>query len=78
VNGALRPLTPRFFEKRITRRHKVQGPVANALRATTMIEIFFIAQMVRNPLQAMARRWWCKSLARATRGQRRCPESTKS
>jgi len=30
------------------------------------------------PLQAIARRWWCRSLYRATRGQRRCPECTKS
>jgi imidazole glycerol phosphate synthase subunit HisF len=43
-----------------------------------MVELLFIAQLVRNPLQAMARRWWCKSLFRATRGQRRCPECTKS
>ena len=37
-----------------------------------MVELLFMAQMVRNPLQAMARRWYCKSLFRATRGQRRC------
>jgi hypothetical protein len=43
-----------------------------------MIEILFMAQAVRNPLQAIARRWWCRSLFRATRGQRRCPEHTKS
>jgi len=43
-----------------------------------MIEILFMAQAVRNPLQAIARRWWCRSLFRASRGQRRCPESTKS
>jgi hypothetical protein len=41
-----------------------------------MVELLFMAQLVRNPLQAMARRWWCKSLFRATRGQRRCPECT--
>ena len=33
-----------------------------------MVEILFMAQLVRNPLQAMARRWYCKSLFRATRG----------
>jgi hypothetical protein len=43
-----------------------------------MVEVLFIAQLVRRPLQAIARRWWCKSLFRATRGQRRCPECTKS
>jgi hypothetical protein len=43
-----------------------------------MVEILFMAQLVRNPLQAIARRWWCKSLYRATGGQRRCPECTAS
>jgi hypothetical protein len=43
-----------------------------------MVEILFMAQLVRNPLQAIARRWWCRSLFRATRGARRCPECTKS
>jgi len=43
-----------------------------------MVEILFMAQLVRNPLQAIARRWWCHSLYRASRGRRRCPECTKS
>jgi hypothetical protein len=43
-----------------------------------MIEMLFIYQLARNPLQAIARRWYCRSLSRATRGQRRCPESTKT
>jgi hypothetical protein len=43
-----------------------------------MVEILFMAQLLRNPLQAMARRWWCRSLTRASRGQRRCRECTKS
>jgi hypothetical protein len=43
-----------------------------------MVEILFFAQLARRPLQAMARRWWCKSLYRASRGQRRCRECTKS
>jgi hypothetical protein len=43
-----------------------------------MIEILFMAQVMRNPLQAIARRWWCRSLFRATRGKRRCPEHTRS
>jgi len=42
-----------------------------------MIEILFIYQLARNPVQAMTRRWWCRSLFRATRGKRRCPECTK-
>jgi hypothetical protein len=37
-----------------------------------MVEILFFAQLARRPLQAMARRWWCRSLYRASRGQRRC------
>jgi hypothetical protein len=43
-----------------------------------MVEILFMVQLVRNPMQAIARRWWCKSLYRASRGQRRCPECTKT
>jgi hypothetical protein len=45
---------------------------------SAMIEILFIYQLARNPVQAVARRWWCRSLFRATRGKRRCPECTKS
>jgi hypothetical protein len=43
-----------------------------------MVELIFMAEQWRNPLQAFARRWYCKSLFRATRGQRRCPECTAS
>ncbi|MBR0696880.1 hypothetical protein [Bradyrhizobium lablabi] len=43
-----------------------------------MVELLLMAQMIRNPVQAFARRWWCKSMFRATRGQRRCPECTAS
>jgi len=43
-----------------------------------MIEILFICQLARNPLQAVARRWWCRSLFRASRGRRQCPEYTNS
>jgi hypothetical protein len=45
---------------------------------SAMVEILFMVQLVRNPIQAIARRWWCKSLYRASRGQRRCPECTKA
>jgi hypothetical protein len=38
----------------------------------TMIEVLFMAQLVRKPLQAMARRWWCRSLYHASRKRRRC------
>jgi hypothetical protein len=41
-----------------------------------MVEILLIAQLVRNPLQAIAQRWYCRSLFRATRGRRRCAECT--
>jgi hypothetical protein len=37
-----------------------------------MLEILFVYQLVRNPLQVTARRWWCVSLFRVTRGRRRC------
>jgi hypothetical protein len=43
-----------------------------------MVEILFMVQLVRNPMRAIARRWWCKSLYRASRGKRRCPECTKA
>jgi hypothetical protein len=43
-----------------------------------MVEVLFMAQLVRRPLQAMARRWYCRNLFRATRGTRRCPECTAS
>jgi len=55
--------------------------LADHARGTTysaMIEILFIYQLARNPVQAIARRWWCRSLFRATRGKRRCPERTNS
>jgi hypothetical protein len=43
-----------------------------------MIELLFIYQLARNPLQAMTRRWWCRSLYRASQGKRRCQECTHS
>jgi len=39
-----------------------------------MIELLLMAQVVQRPVQAIARRWWCRSLFRATRGRRGCPE----
>jgi hypothetical protein len=50
--------------------------IDQAKRIAEMVELLFMAQIVRNPLQAIARRWYCKSLFRATRGQRRCRECT--
>ena len=43
-----------------------------------MVEILFMAQVVRRPLQAMARRWYCRNLFRATRGKMHCAECTKA
>jgi hypothetical protein len=40
-----------------------------------MIEFLFIYQLARNPLQAITRRWWCRSLYRASRGRRQCSGS---
>jgi hypothetical protein len=45
---------------------------------SAMIEMLFIYQLARNPVRAIARRWWCRSLYRASRGKRRCRECTKS
>jgi hypothetical protein len=42
-----------------------------------MIEILFIYQLAFKPVQAIARRWYCRNLVRASRGRLRCPESTK-
>jgi len=52
--------------------------IVRGRRTLAMVELLFMAQMIRNPLQAMARRWYCKSLFRATRGKRRCVGCTAS
>lgn len=41
-------------------------------------ELLFLAQMIRRPAQAMARRWYCRSLVRASRGRFQCAGCTKS
>jgi hypothetical protein len=43
-----------------------------------MIEFLFIYQLARNPLRAITWRWWCRSLYRASRGKRQCPECPNS
>jgi hypothetical protein len=43
-----------------------------------MVEILFMAQLVQKPLQAVARRWYCRSLFRATRGRLGCAGRTRS
>jgi hypothetical protein len=64
------------------RRHSLGGNAvpSGALGATesAMVEFLFIYQLARNPMQAITRRWWCRSLHRASRGRRRCPECTLS
>jgi hypothetical protein len=40
-----------------------------------MIEILFIYQLARNPVQAFARRLFRRGLFLATKGRRGCPES---
>jgi len=43
-----------------------------------MVEILFMAQAMRRPLQLVARRWYCRSLFRASKGRLRCAECTHS
>jgi hypothetical protein len=45
---------------------------------SAMIEFLFIYHLAHSPVQAMARRWWCRGLFRATRGKRRCEGCTNS
>jgi hypothetical protein len=40
-----------------------------------MIEILFIYQLARNPMQAFAQRLLCRGLFIATKGRRGCPET---
>ncbi|MBR0712614.1 hypothetical protein [Bradyrhizobium liaoningense] len=37
-----------------------------------VIEVLMMAQMIRRPVQALARRWYCRSLFRASRGRLHC------
>jgi hypothetical protein len=62
-------------------RYSLRGMPPHLLAGTldfAMIEMLFIYQLARNPLHAVARRWWCRSLFRVSRGRRRCPECTNS
>jgi hypothetical protein len=52
------------------------APFHGGAMDSAMIEFLFIYQLARNPVQAIARRWWCRSLFRATRGKRRCQGCT--
>jgi hypothetical protein len=50
----------------------------DATKDVTMVEILFMAQLVHRPLQAMARRWYCRGLFQVTRGRLHCAECTRS
>ncbi|MBI5130498.1 MAG: hypothetical protein HZA66_13740 [Rhodopseudomonas palustris] len=41
-----------------------------------MIEMYFMLQLARSPLQVMAKRLMCKSLRIATQGKRQCRSCT--
>lgn len=43
-----------------------------------MVEILLMVELARKPVQAMARRLYCRSLFRASRGRLHCAECTKS
>jgi hypothetical protein len=65
--------------RRERRSHPRSPPYLNFKRKDiSMVEVLFMAQVVRRPLEALARRWYCRGLFRATRGARRCPECTAS
>jgi hypothetical protein len=73
--------TPPYLRMAISRcggRPRDRPRSADREGTTAMIEILMIAQLARNPLQAIARRWYCRSLFRATRGRRRCAGCTAS
>jgi hypothetical protein len=61
------------FSSRECRPISVTGAMSFA-----MIEFLFVYQLARNPLQAIARRWYCHGLYRASRGRRKCAGCTGS
>jgi hypothetical protein len=46
------------------------------MKEVAMLELLLMVQMAQDPLQVIARSWYCKSLDRATRGQKRCAKCT--
>jgi hypothetical protein len=44
----------------------------------TMVEVIMMAQLMRKPLEVVARRWYCRSLFRASRGRLSCAGCTQS
>jgi hypothetical protein len=51
---------------------------ARGRKDIAMLELLMIANIASSPLQVIARRWYCKGLFRATRGQRRCTECSEA
>ena len=43
-----------------------------------MLEILFVYQLFRDPLQALARRWYCRSPFCVAQDRRQCPGCTDS
>ena len=41
-------------------------------------EILLMAQIIRKPVQLLARRWYCRGLFRASRGRLQCAECNDS
>lgn len=39
-----------------------------------MLDLYFIYQVARRPIQAIARKWACRGLYHVTKGEYRCPE----
>jgi hypothetical protein len=39
-----------------------------------MIEVLYMVQLARTPLQAIARRWYRRSIRHVTKGGIQCPE----
>ncbi|CAN5310046.1 hypothetical protein BH11PSE4_BH11PSE4_10640 [soil metagenome] len=39
-----------------------------------MIEVLYMVQLARTPVQAIARRWFCRSIHHVTKGGYQCPE----
>jgi hypothetical protein len=47
-------------------------------RDDAMLEMMFMVHLARRPIEAIARKWMCRSLHRFTKGEYRCPDGDKS
>ena len=43
-------------------------------KGIVMVEVYFIVQLARKPLQALARKWYCRGISHWTKGEYQCPE----